>query len=605
MNRRLSRLVFGALILLGATLARGAEAPDQNKELDQFFKAKSLVFSGDWSDARSGMEAYLSDYPTGKMRDEALYWLAKSMDRQARDARDVSTAIELKRKAFSSLDRLAKDFPASLWRDDAGELQMTIAGGLAVLGVEAFKKYLEDAVRAGAKNGAGIKAAALESIMELPPQTAIPVLSNFLKTESDAGLRKRAVALLGRKYAREVTAILQETAQNDREAEIRKEAGYWLDKIRIRLIPVQLNYYCYEFRAVGAVAYAHVPEGKVVSFEVPHGRPGSSSRAKDAIERVIEGRIESTRSMSVVSDATEQSGRFGRYVSHMIGGFFIELEAASIIKTAADISGRVRIGEIDTPFKVNGSNDVILAARRGERLAVMYLEMASKDAEVSAEDDEPSASSAETKTRASRREPVYHSVFKMEGISIQSTRSSIDGNFQNSALVDFAQAEAEIPGSDGTWILTGFLLFQNKEKTLVGRMARLVRPDGSTAADGEIRVPVGHPERFKAESGGEPKYATSYSLENGGRIFSSRGQFQINELNGEVIDFGLSQASLPSSRGVWKLTGRFVFLKGEQRIIARDAVLTDPDGKTAAQGKLLIVPAKTPEKFTRESERSN
>jgi outer membrane protein assembly factor BamD (BamD/ComL family) len=605
MNRKLFCLIFSGLILLCTSVSRGAASPFQNKELDQFFKGKALVFAGEWPTVRSAMETYLKDYPAGKMRDEALYWLAKSLDRLARDARDVVSAIDLKQKAFAFLDRLVKDFPDSLWRGDAKELQVTIAGGLAVLGVETYQKYLEDAVRSNAKNGIEIKMAALDSIIALDSKTAIPVLRNFLKMENDAGLRKHTVHLLGQKYTREVAAILEDAAKTDRDAEVRKEAGYWLDKIRIGLIPVQLIYYCYELRAADPSVQAKVPEGRVVQFTVPHGRPGSDSRAKRAIEQVFAGRIGFTGSMAAMSsDSFEQFDSMSR-ISHNIGGFNIELDAASITKTANDIAGRVRIGDMFMPFKVDGAQDVILAARRGDRQAVLYLEMAAKDIPLTVREEEKSSPAANLKPYSPGQEPVYSSEFHAMGIVIRSTRNSIDPDFQTTKLADFGQAKAEIPGSDGIWTLTGQLLLLNKERMLVGRMAKLVRPDGTTAATGEIRVPVGNPAVFKTGGGTELKFPTTFDLDNGGWIHSSRAQFGGGELAGDVIDFGPSQASLPGPRGIWTLTGRFVFLRGEQRIVARGAVLTDPQGITAARGELLIIPVKNPDKFTLESERRN
>jgi HEAT repeat protein len=500
MKRKTLCLILGGLIFWGTAFSWGAEEASGDKEMDQFFKGKALVYAGDWPGVRSDMETYLKDYPVGKMRDEALYWLGRSLDRLAREARDVASTVDLKQKAFASLDRLIMEFPGSVWRDDAKELQITIAGGLAVLGVENQREFLEKAVRSGGKDGIEIKTAALDSIIILEAGTAIPVLRNFLKTESDAGLRKHALDLLGRKYDREVTVLFEETAKNDPDTEVRKNAEVWLGKIRTRLIPVQVNYYCFDTRVTDPSAYASVPEGKIALFTIPHGRPGSESRARKAIKQVFRGRLDFAGSMATMSSgALEEMGSMSQ-VSHKIGGFRIELDAASIIKTADDVAGRVRFDDSVVSFKVDGTSDVILAARRGERQAVMFLEMAPKDVEEDLGEENPSPA-AEPQSASSGREPFYSTSYNFEGLVVFSTRSSVDSESLNANVLDFSLAKAEIHGSDGTWTLTGQLLLLKKEQMLVGRAAKLFRPDGTTAAaGGEIRVPVGNPAGFKVGS---------------------------------------------------------------------------------------------------------
>jgi hypothetical protein len=156
----------------------------------------------------------------------------------------------------------------------------------------------------------------------------------------------------------------------------------------------------------------------------------------------------------------------------------------------------------------------------------------------------------------------------------------------------------------------------NKEKMLVGRMAKLVRPDGSIAAEGEeIRVPAGNPAGFKtggvADTKALPASApdtgmeTTYPLENGGWIRSPRPAAGAANTPGDLLDFGTAQASLPGPRGNWTLRGYLILLKSDREIMACKAVLTNPEGKTAAQGTLIFIPVKNPEKFRLTVERIN
>jgi len=607
MKRHMRTFILGGLILIAAAASAGAETAEQSKDLDLFFKAKALVFTGDWDGVRSGMESYLKAFPTGKMEDEALYWLARSLDRLARAAKDAFTVMNLKRQAFAALDHLAKEHPQSLWRDDARELQVTIAGGLAVMGDEERRKFLEEAVAAGGKNGAQVKSAALRSILALDSKTVLAVMGKFLKTEGDADLRKQAVTLLGRKYSREVIPLLEEARKSDPEAAVREEAGVWLEKIRTRLIPVQVGYYCFDTTLSDLSQYAKVPEGQVARFTVPHGRTGSEARAKKEIGRLFKSRLEFTGSKAtMISSVLEQSG-FSTGVSHQIGGFHIQMIGDSLVKSEKEINGLVRIGEAEVPFKVSLADDLVLAARKGSRMAVMFLEMSPAEPIEQTESLEnlDISSSGGRRPSKSEKEPVYYSVFNIKGAVIHSTVSRMDMDAMRANLFDYGQAKAEIQRGDGTWILVGEILHQVKENVLIGRRARLIRPDGTTAEEGaEIRVPLGNPERPGAEKKADAAAESVYPLDNGGWIRSSRPAAPLGDSTSGLLDFGDARASLPGPKGTWTLTGRLTLVVSSGQIMAYKAVLTNPEGKTAAQGALIFVPVKNPDQFIISVDRS-
>jgi hypothetical protein len=616
------------LAVLLAVAALGA-APSQNRELDQFFKVKTSVFNQDWSAVRSGMEAYLRDHPAGKMRDEALYWLGRGLDRLARQAKDRAEIVALKTKAAETLDRMIKEFPESLWRDDARELRLAIAGELAILGVDSERSAVEEAVRAQDKSEVELRRIALNSLVRLDAATVLPVMDEFLRTEPDPGLRKTGVSLLGRRFTRPAVGLLESVARKDASEEVRREAAYWLAKIRTRLIPLQLNYYCYEARLTEAPASGQVPEGRIASFSPPHGRPGSEGRVKAEIGRLFGGRVALSGSKATSMGAAnlyEIMRTEGTTIrtSHRISGFIIGLDGGSIVKTEAGISGQVLFDGEAADFAVNDRNDALLAARRDDRLALMYLELAPKETE-SPEDAEAEGSSAGRESffgslgklfRSRSKEPVYYTknVLSRSGLVIWSTLQSMDS--VKEGVTDYSLAKAEIPGPGGAWILTGHILRLNKEDILIGRMAKLVKPDGKVAAEGdEIRVPVKDPAAFTMPGGtavpapapapaagvasaDEAIYPVSFDLDGGGRILSPRKQFRLAELSGDAIDFGEAKAVLPGRGGNWVLTGRLVLLGTQGMITAREAVLLNAEGKVAAEGTVLIVPVKKPEAFT-------
>jgi HEAT repeat protein len=651
MKYRSERKITAGLIVLGLLAARfAAAAPGpmtgtpagktfsagmasyQNAELERFFEAKKAVFENSWAAACAGMERYLRDYPAGKMKDEALYWLGRGLDRLARGEENIARVRELKTRAVETLERIIREFPESLWRDDARELRVAIAGELTALGVSSQRKIVEEAVRTQKKTDVDVRRSALNSLGELDPKTALPALCDFLAAEPDPGLRKDCLSILGRKFTREVTSVLENSARSDADEGVRREARYWLEKIRIRLIPFQLNYYCFETRLSDASQSGKAPEGGITAYSVAHGRTGGESAAKEGIRKIFAGGIVFTGSKVSSEGATDvfeimKDGEILSRTAHLIGGFSVALDGGSIAKTRESISGRVFMNDMAAAFKVDPRNDVLLTARRGERMAILYLMMAPKNATALGEPaggDYLSAltalfQSVGTMLENSSPAPVYHTTSRWSnaGLVIHSTLSSLpwsDGSRQD--VFDYSLAKAEIPGSGGTWTLTGHLLLMDKERVLVGRMATLLKPDGQVAAEGdEIRVPLAEPSAFtKGRKPGpaptaenpaavESKPAVSFDLDGGCWIHSTRSRFRWAEMSADSVDFDQARAVMPGPGGSWILTGRLVLLKQRGLIMAREAVLMNAAGKNAAAGAILLVPIKNPEKFTIENTR--
>jgi hypothetical protein len=189
-------------------------------------------------------------------------------------------------------------------------------------------------------------------------------------------------------------------------------------------------------------------------------------------------------------------------------------------------------------------------------------------------------------------------------------------------VFDYSLAKADIPGTGGTWTLIGHLLWLHKENVLVGRMAKLVKPDGKVAWEGdEIRVPVADPSAFttgvKAAPAPMPAppaeippavkamYPVSFNLDGGGRIHSSRTEFRLEELSSDVLDFGEAKAVIPGPGGSWDLTGRLMLMRNQNWIMAREAVLKNAEGKVVAEAAILMVPIKNPENYTLAKARSD
>src|ERR671925_407199 len=78
-------------------------------------RAKDFIADEQWSRAIAELRAALAD-SNEKAKDEALYWLAHSLNQAGDSAAVIETIL-----------RLEREYPASLWVKPAGSLRLDIA----------------------------------------------------------------------------------------------------------------------------------------------------------------------------------------------------------------------------------------------------------------------------------------------------------------------------------------------------------------------------------------------------------------------------------------------------------------------------------------------
>jgi HEAT repeats len=101
--------VLAALVLQVGVAA--ADAPDSAR----LGRAKDYIADEQWARAITELRVVVSD-PKEKARDEALYWLAHSLNQSGDSA-----------SALATIRRLEREYPASLWVKPAGSLRLDIA----------------------------------------------------------------------------------------------------------------------------------------------------------------------------------------------------------------------------------------------------------------------------------------------------------------------------------------------------------------------------------------------------------------------------------------------------------------------------------------------
>jgi len=647
MNKYKKYWLFGGILILFAGLfSFGADLSirneQSNKEIEQFFKAKEYVFKRNWYAAQVGLQAYLKTFPAGKMRDEGLYWLAFSLNKQAREKTDMEKMIDLKEAAISQLNLLIHEFKESLWSDDALALRIEISGELVLIGRSEYRRYIQNAVETEDKTVADAKLLALNSLVRLEPETAAPILKKIVTTEPDPRIRKKCVLLLGKHFSQEVLPTLEALAQKDKDAGVRKEAAYWVGQIRIRLIPVELNYYAFATGLSDSAELKRVAEGKVNLYELPHSQPGQS-RAKNHINRFFNrkltgfGSVGSSRGFANVY-TTRSADEGYSSVRHRINDFRLMVLGQTLKKSADRISGQMMFMDEKSgeqyygSFTVDRNHDNLLVMRRDNKLAAVLLQLEVIKSKAGTKSDSDAGGIFSgiadplkilVDVFGIRKKPVYYTRYSNYlGCEVLTTLQTTDYSSLQGSKHDFSLAKAEIPDADGTWQLTGYLIGFKKERRFLARMASLIDPKGRTVAVAdEITVDVADPAGFKVKGSRmkkkevralltdkiPEKAGNTFNLEILGCSVTTTKNIDPDSsaINAERINLGEARAEIPGPGGNWILTGYLIIERAEQRFVALDARLVDPGGKTAVAGEMILVPTGHPEKHKKPDIKRN
>ncbi|MDH4222714.1 MAG: HEAT repeat domain-containing protein [candidate division Zixibacteria bacterium] len=490
-------LTVGLILLL--TVVSLAGNYDSQKETEFFLKAKEYVFERNWEKAQARLEDYLKRYRSGRFEEEALYWLARSMNQLSREVKEADAMVRLKEKAIENLDILLEGHPKSVWKDDAIALRVEIAATLALLGQEKYKRYIEEIVKSHEKEQSEILMIALEALAEMEPEVALPMIEDVLTKQKDPMVRKQAVFLIGAYHGEEGLSILKKVEVTDQDKAVREEAAYWGKRIQTALIPVQLNYYGYIARIDKEKDYHLLPEGKLSVFEFPALRSHSSKEIEKEVQKLFEGKLSdvkfATSAIGGIDIPQISGGRIQRsqmQLSHNLRGFRIEVPGDDIEKGYFQVRGKVsffdtyRDREHLKDFVVNENHGQLMAMRNGEDVAILVLQFKSLE--------EPLDFSGE---------PVYYTKFtNVFGAVVHSSRQTWSteemSGVKKGSVVDYSRAKAEIPGKGGKWVLVGDIQLHGKERRFIGRDAVLYNPKHKVVAEAsEIIVPANDPASFK------------------------------------------------------------------------------------------------------------
>ena len=195
-------------------------------------EARSALSRGDNRTAARLFRRIVDEEPDSEYAPDALYWQAFALYR-------VGTTDTM-REALAALDLQRERFPGAATRGDADALAVRIRGVLARSGdADAAQRVYEDAARYEVAEGecpdeeSDVRIAALNALMEMDAERALPVLEKVLarRDECSATLRRKAVFIVADGSHPRATDILLEVARTDPDPEVRGQAVFWLSEV--------------------------------------------------------------------------------------------------------------------------------------------------------------------------------------------------------------------------------------------------------------------------------------------------------------------------------------------------------------------------------------
>jgi HEAT repeat protein len=244
-------LVLCGLAIIAGTVGRadaqrarragGIIATPVEDPADSLYRiGRSALNDNDYRRAATVFKQIVDKYPKSAKAGDALYFRAWALhklgvDRRSKaDLDDALNAIELQQKSYATA-------PTA---EDGRSLRSQIRSAQAGLGdaqaageVASNSRGVAQARGCGSKADEETRIAALEGLMNMSAEDAVPILKEVLK-QRDAcrvELRKRAVWLISQKRTNDVPQTLLDVARNDPSADVRGDAVFWMSQTRSEL----------------------------------------------------------------------------------------------------------------------------------------------------------------------------------------------------------------------------------------------------------------------------------------------------------------------------------------------------------------------------------
>lgn len=209
---------------------------------DSLYRAgREAINKSEFRRAASLFAEISNKYPKSQYAPDALYWRAFALYKSGRDD-DL-------REALKALDTQKARFPKATTIADAEELAIRVRGQLAQQGDEKAAAEVSKAATRNAPcargddNDADIKAAAMNALLQMDAQNALPIIRQVLakRDECSVALREKAVFLLSQKPTSETEDMLIDIVRNDPSRSVREQAVFWMGQVHTEKAAVALE----------------------------------------------------------------------------------------------------------------------------------------------------------------------------------------------------------------------------------------------------------------------------------------------------------------------------------------------------------------------------
>jgi tetratricopeptide (TPR) repeat protein len=218
--------------------AAGVVAVPAEDPADSLFRLGRLaVGDNDYRRAANLFRQVMSKYPNSDQVPNALYWLGWTLyhigvDRHSKaDLDDALASIERLQKSYPKSDAANADAAAIRAQIRSAQANLGDANAATDVATEA-KGLSQPRACSGSKVDEEMRVAALEGLLNMNADDAVPILKDVLKQRDPCRieLRKKAIWLLSQKRSTDVVSTLLDVARNDPSVDVRKESIFWLSQ---------------------------------------------------------------------------------------------------------------------------------------------------------------------------------------------------------------------------------------------------------------------------------------------------------------------------------------------------------------------------------------
>jgi HEAT repeat protein len=215
------------MILLALSLAAPALHAQAQSDADSYRDARRLLNRQQFDQAVAAFRTLRTTYPQSRYVGDSYYWEAYGLERGGK----LDEAVK-------ALDTLAREHPQAETIKDARELRVQICGELARSGKSECVQEAWNAVGASAARDDDLQMAAMNALINMPPDRAIPIATQVLANRKQSvEIRKQALFIVADKAGHgtrvgEARDILVKTALDTSDAfEVRNQAVFWLSQV--------------------------------------------------------------------------------------------------------------------------------------------------------------------------------------------------------------------------------------------------------------------------------------------------------------------------------------------------------------------------------------